>query len=152
MTEDVKCPKCGSETIIRTSKKSPDAGRKYYVCARFPDCKGRIPVQNSGMIKSDTNLVAIASLICGIGSFCTVVISAGFFMFSCWDSGWNGGFIIPIAVCFCLAIMSFILGIVALKDKMHRRQQHLALVGISFGAISSILQILAWVFGSRYCF
>ena len=101
--------------------------------------------------KAETNQVAIASLIFGLGSFCTVVISAGNFMFSCFDSGWHAGFIVPITACFCLAIISFILGIVALKDK-RRRKQNLALVGITFGAISSILQILAWVFGSRYCF
>ena len=45
MTEDVKCPKCGSKTIIRTVVKGPDTGLKFRVCARFPKCKGRIPVE-----------------------------------------------------------------------------------------------------------
>lgn len=42
MTEDVKCPICGSETIIRTAKQGPNVGRKFHVCIRYPDCKGKV--------------------------------------------------------------------------------------------------------------
>ena len=40
--EDIKCPKCSSETFIRTSKKGPNVGHSFYVCTRYPECKGRV--------------------------------------------------------------------------------------------------------------
>jgi len=100
--------------------------------------------------EAETNKVAVASLIFGLGSFCTLVVSAGILIFSCYDSIWTAN-LIPIIACFCLAIISFILGIVALMDK-RRKRIRLAFVGIIFGAISSIFQILAWVFGGGFCF
>ena len=36
---DIKCPKCGSITTIRTRNKD---GRKFYVCVRYPKCKGKV--------------------------------------------------------------------------------------------------------------
>lgn len=36
---DVKCPKCGSETRLRTSKKD---GSKFHVCVNYPECKGKV--------------------------------------------------------------------------------------------------------------
>ena len=42
MTDDIKCPICGSRTTLRTAKKGPDAGKKFHVCNRYPDCTGRI--------------------------------------------------------------------------------------------------------------
>ena len=44
MTGDIKCPICGSETTLRTAKKGTDVGRQFYVCDRYPECKGKIPV------------------------------------------------------------------------------------------------------------
>ena len=41
--EGVKCPVCGSETTIRMAKKGPNAGRRFYVCNRYPECKGKVP-------------------------------------------------------------------------------------------------------------
>jgi len=49
MTKDVKCPICGSETIIRTAVKGPNTGRKFHVCIRFPECKGGVPVEKIPM-------------------------------------------------------------------------------------------------------
>ena len=45
MISDVKCPKCGSETSIRISIKGPNVGSPFYVCSRYPECKGRISVR-----------------------------------------------------------------------------------------------------------
>jgi len=42
MPEDVRCPICGSETVIRTAKKGPDTGKEFYVCTRRPDCKWKV--------------------------------------------------------------------------------------------------------------
>lgn len=45
MTQDVRCPECGSETVVRAAKKGTNAGRRFYVCARYPDCKGKVPIE-----------------------------------------------------------------------------------------------------------
>jgi len=45
MTQEVKCPICGSETVIRTVTKGPNKGLKFHVCVRFPECKGKVPVK-----------------------------------------------------------------------------------------------------------
>ena len=44
MATDTKCPLCGSETVIKTSKKGPNAGQSFHVCLRYPECKGKVPV------------------------------------------------------------------------------------------------------------
>jgi ssDNA-binding Zn-finger/Zn-ribbon topoisomerase 1 len=45
MPEDIKCPECSSETFIRTSKKGPNVGRSFYVCDRYPECKGKVAIE-----------------------------------------------------------------------------------------------------------
>lgn len=42
MTEEIKCPVCGSKTTLRIAKKGTNAGRKFYVCTNYPKCKGKI--------------------------------------------------------------------------------------------------------------
>lgn len=42
MTEDVRCPLCGSKATLRTAKKGPDTGKQFHVCNRYPECKGRV--------------------------------------------------------------------------------------------------------------
>jgi hypothetical protein len=44
MADDIKCPACGSDTSIKTVKKGPDIGKHFYVCNRYPECKGRISI------------------------------------------------------------------------------------------------------------
>jgi ssDNA-binding Zn-finger/Zn-ribbon topoisomerase 1 len=46
---DVKCPRCGNKTILRTRSKD---GSKFHVCVNYPRCKGRVLV--SPTIKSIT--------------------------------------------------------------------------------------------------
>jgi len=36
---DVRCPKCGGKTRLRTRRKD---GRKFYVCVNYPKCKGQV--------------------------------------------------------------------------------------------------------------
>jgi ssDNA-binding Zn-finger/Zn-ribbon topoisomerase 1 len=42
LASDIKCPVCGSETALRTAKKGFDAGKQFYLCNHYPECKGRI--------------------------------------------------------------------------------------------------------------
>jgi len=37
------CPKCGSETVLRTVKSGAHAGSKLWGCMSYPSCKGYIP-------------------------------------------------------------------------------------------------------------
>jgi ssDNA-binding Zn-finger/Zn-ribbon topoisomerase 1 len=39
---DIKCPKCGGRTIIRTAKKDD---RQYFICVNYPRCKGVVPTE-----------------------------------------------------------------------------------------------------------
>ena len=44
MAKDIRCPKCDSETEIRKVKRGPNAGRTFYVCLRYPRCKGIVEI------------------------------------------------------------------------------------------------------------
>jgi len=33
------CPKCGSDMVLRTSKKGPNAGNEFWGCSAFPKCR-----------------------------------------------------------------------------------------------------------------
>jgi len=44
MAEDIKCPICGSDTVIKTAKKGLKAGQRFHVCLNYPDCKGKVPI------------------------------------------------------------------------------------------------------------
>jgi len=61
MGTNIRCPLCGSETTVRTATKGPHAGRKFYVCARYPECKGMVPVKDGQIGKSKTNKARIKS-------------------------------------------------------------------------------------------
>lgn len=39
------CPKCGKEMVLRTAKKGKYAGKKFWGCEGFPDCRGLLPVK-----------------------------------------------------------------------------------------------------------
>ena len=36
----VKCPKCGSDMVMRESKKGPNQGQQFWGCSNFPKCRG----------------------------------------------------------------------------------------------------------------
>ena len=41
---DTRCPKCGSETVIKTATSGENVGRRFLVCTRYPACKGKVPL------------------------------------------------------------------------------------------------------------
>lgn len=43
MASDIRCPICGSETRLRTSKKD---GSKFHVCVNYPECKGKVAFES----------------------------------------------------------------------------------------------------------
>jgi restriction system protein len=38
-SSETTCPKCGSELVLRTTRKGPNAGKQFYGCGRFPSCR-----------------------------------------------------------------------------------------------------------------
>jgi restriction system protein len=36
------CPKCGSEMVLREARKGPHAGKKFWGCSKYPECKGLV--------------------------------------------------------------------------------------------------------------
>ncbi|MBQ5331593.1 MAG: topoisomerase DNA-binding C4 zinc finger domain-containing protein [Oscillospiraceae bacterium] len=36
---DLICPRCGSELVLRKARKGKDAGKNFYGCSRFPKCR-----------------------------------------------------------------------------------------------------------------
>jgi hypothetical protein len=47
ITKSVQCPVCESDTILRTMKKGPNTGKKFYICVNYPKCKGKVQVCES---------------------------------------------------------------------------------------------------------
>lgn len=43
---EVRCPKCGSIMVLRTAKRGPNAGGKFYGCSRYPKCKATVPFES----------------------------------------------------------------------------------------------------------
>jgi hypothetical protein len=41
---DQKCPDCGRSMRLRTARKGPNAGKSFWGCSGFPNCKGTLPV------------------------------------------------------------------------------------------------------------
>jgi len=48
---EIKCPKCGSPMVIRTSYE----GKKFYGCSRYPHCKGTLSYKPKKMNEKKTN-------------------------------------------------------------------------------------------------
>lgn len=42
----VVCPLCGSSMVVRTAKVGTHAGRQFWGCERFPQCRGIRPIQD----------------------------------------------------------------------------------------------------------
>ncbi len=40
------CPECSGSMLLREVKKGPNAGKKFWGCAKFPGCRGIVPVNN----------------------------------------------------------------------------------------------------------
>jgi restriction system protein len=39
------CPKCGSEMVLRVAKKGLHAGKIFWGCSKFPECRGMVSVE-----------------------------------------------------------------------------------------------------------
>jgi len=54
MSEDIRCPICGSKTTLPTTKKGPNIGVQFHVCTRYPECKGKVAVesQNGAIVQA----------------------------------------------------------------------------------------------------
>ncbi len=37
-----RCPKCGSEMILRTAKSGVNAGKRFWGCSTYPSCRGML--------------------------------------------------------------------------------------------------------------
>ncbi len=42
-SDKIICPLCGSEMVLRTAKKGPNAGEKFWGCSAFPKCRSIMP-------------------------------------------------------------------------------------------------------------
>jgi ABC-2 type transport system ATP-binding protein len=45
MSEDIRCPICGSKTTLPTIE-DPNIGGQFHVCTRYPECKGKVAVES----------------------------------------------------------------------------------------------------------
>lgn len=43
---EVKCPECGSPMVLRTARRGPNAGGKFYGCSRYPNCKTTVSFES----------------------------------------------------------------------------------------------------------
>ena len=39
-TSSPRCPKCGSEMVLRTAKRGDNQGGKFWGCSKYPECRG----------------------------------------------------------------------------------------------------------------
>jgi restriction system protein len=39
-----QCPKCGNSMLLRTAQRGANAGKRFWGCSSFPDCRGLVPV------------------------------------------------------------------------------------------------------------
>ena len=47
-TPEMVCPKCGSNMLLRTARRGNNAGRKFWGCSKFPDCRGILNYEENG--------------------------------------------------------------------------------------------------------
>lgn len=45
--EPPRCPKCGSEMILRTVKNGPNFGNQFWGCSTYPVCRGIVPYERA---------------------------------------------------------------------------------------------------------
>ncbi len=46
IANQTQCPRCGSPMVVRTAKRSPNAGTQFLGCSRFPKCRGTVDLPN----------------------------------------------------------------------------------------------------------
>jgi ribosomal protein L37AE/L43A len=40
------CPDCGAKMVVRRVSKGPHAGRAFWVCVKYPQCKSIVPIRS----------------------------------------------------------------------------------------------------------
>ena len=40
-----RCPKCGSEMVLRTAKRGDNQGGKFWGCSKYPECRGIVNIE-----------------------------------------------------------------------------------------------------------
>jgi predicted RNA-binding Zn-ribbon protein involved in translation (DUF1610 family) len=40
------CPKCGQKMVLRTAKQGDNAGKKFWGCSNFPECRGIVGISD----------------------------------------------------------------------------------------------------------
>ena len=56
MKTEIKCPVCGSATTLRLAKKGANTGEQFYVCERYPECKGKVKYEMVDVEESRSKL------------------------------------------------------------------------------------------------
>ena len=56
MKTEIKCPVCGSATTLRLAKKGANIGEQFYVCERYPECKGKVKYEMVDVEESRSKL------------------------------------------------------------------------------------------------
>jgi ssDNA-binding Zn-finger/Zn-ribbon topoisomerase 1 len=55
MTDIQKCPKCGAGMVLRTARKGPNAGKQFYGCSKYPDCRATVSIIEKKEVNSTEN-------------------------------------------------------------------------------------------------
>lgn len=124
MTDDIKCPICGSKTTLRTFKKT---GSKYHVCVNYPHCNGRVLVKpshkkpvitgaNSFVMKhikrTNRNLLVLYIIIFIV---CSVITTLVFI---------TGGLHKPFDVCLAITLLLTVVFIVTYTIRLSNIERH----------------------------
>jgi len=46
VNQSMLCPRCGSQMILRTAKRGERAGKQFYGCSNYPQCRGVVSVED----------------------------------------------------------------------------------------------------------
>ena len=46
-TADRKCPRCGKQMVLRTSRRGPNAGNRFWGCSGYPACKATMNAEGN---------------------------------------------------------------------------------------------------------
>jgi len=48
--------------VIRTAKKGPEAGHRFNVCIRYPDCKGKVPIRKQMVAEGPLETMSVSKV------------------------------------------------------------------------------------------
>lgn len=124
MTDDIRCPVCGSKTTLRTFKKT---GSKFHVCVNYPHCNGRVlvkPSQKKPVItgansfvmrhikRTNRNLLVLYVIIFFVCSVITTLVYI------------NGGLHKPFDVCLGITLLITVVFTVTYTTRVSNLERH----------------------------